>query len=219
MPEFRLPGAENRLTVIGRTGTGKTVFGAWVLSKQHFDKRPWILLDFKNETLWDQVGDPPIRDLKLGKLPSKVGAYRVRINPGDDDKVNDYLWDIWKHENIGIFCDEASLVKGDGFKAILRQGRSKRIPVIACTQRPVGCEREIFSEADYLAVFKLNDIRDYRTVEEVCSDAEIRAQLPPYCCHWYDAKQSHVFTLKPTPDDTKIAADLKSRIPYGWSFW
>lgn len=217
MTDFILPGPEDRTAIIGGTGTGKTTFGAWILSKQNFKARPWIALDFKGEELWDQVGDPPMRPLKLGKMPGKSGFYRMSIRPGDDDEFEDWLWRIWEKENIGLFCDESSLIpQRNAFKAILRQGRSKRIPVIACTQRPVDCDREIFTESQFVSVFRLDDVRDYKIIQGFTRNAAIDRPLPPYHSYWYDKKQSKMVILKPVPPGNVIASRLKEEVPYQW---
>ena len=214
---FRLPGASDRTTIIGGTGTGKTVFGAWVLSKQRFDKRPWICLDFKNEELWDLVGDPPMRTLRLGSMPGKRGLYRMSVRPGQEDELEDWLWRVWEHENIGLFCDEVSLIpKRNAFKAILRQGRSKLIPVISCTQRPVDCDREIFTEAQFISSFRLDDVRDYKTVKGFTREASLEKPLPEHWSYWYEKKNFNLTILKPVSNPQIIAASLKRVAPYSW---
>ena len=74
LPTFRLPGGADRTVVIGPTGSGKTVAGAWLLSRQRFDRRPWVALDFKNEELWDAVGDPPMRPLRVSPCPASAAS-------------------------------------------------------------------------------------------------------------------------------------------------
>lgn len=218
---FRLPGAEDRTVVIGPTGSGKTVLGAWVLTKQNFRARPWVALDFKGEELWDDVGDPPMRPLKLGAMPGKQGFYRVSVRPGQDDELEDWLWKVWEKGNIGLFCDEVSLIgRNDAFKAILRQGRSKRIPVIACTQRPVDCDREVFTESQYRSLFGIEDLhRDYPVIRGLFGMTDVRpmiAQLPRHWSLWYDARQKSLTTLRPVPAPASLASDLRQTIPYGW---
>lgn len=214
MNEFVLPGGQDRTTVIGMTGSGKTVFGAWLLSKQRFDVRPWVWLDFKNEELLDLVGQNA-RRLKLGELPEKRGLYRLSVTPGDDDALEHWLWRIWRRENVGLFCDECSLIpQRQAFKAILRQGRSKRIPVIACTQRPVDCDREVFTESNYLAVFRVKDRRDAKIIEDFSGSLDLTEEaLPDYWCHWYDAKRDQIIVLKPSPPPDKVAASLRVIAP------
>lgn len=218
MPDFRLPGAADRIVVMGATGTGKTIAGAWVLSKQNFRKRPWVAIDFKDEIFWDEVGDPPMRPLKLGQLPGKQGLYRMKVYPGQEEQLEDWLWKVWRKENIGLFCDEVSLIpQRDAFKAILRQGRSKHIPVIACTQRPVDCDREVFTESQYMAIFRMNDVRDYKTIEGLIRGKDVRPALPAHNFYWYDAGRDLLFTLKPVPHPDTLAADFKAKLPR--TFW
>lgn len=214
---FRLPGAADRTTIIGETGTGKTIMGGWVLSKQRFDKRPWVAIDFKGEVLWDMIGTPPVRDLRLGAMPGNRGLYRMSVNPGQEDELEDWMWKVWKHENIGLFIDEVSLVpQKSAFKGLLRQGRTKLIPIISCTQRPVDCDREVFTESQFISVFALADVRDYKIIQGFTHGAAIDRPLPEHHSHWYDKRKRTLFALKPTPDPDSIAASLRAVAPRSW---
>lgn len=218
--EFSLPGANHRTVVIGANGTGKTVLGAWVLGKQRFKERPWVCLDFKNEELWDLVGDPPMRDLRLGDMPGKKGLYRMAVFPGEEKKLAEWLWAVWRKENIGLFVDEVTLIDKEAstpFKAILRQGRSKRIPVIACTQRPVDVDREVFTEANFVSVFRVDDMRDHKVIKMFTRDAPMEKPLPPFWSYWYDKGKNSLTILKPVPEPAMVAKSLREVAPY--SFW
>lgn len=217
MSEFRIPGAEHRTTVLGMTGTGKTVLGGFLLSKQRFDKRPWIILDYKNEELWDKVKTPPLKPLRLGTMPGKTGLYRMDVRPWDDERLEHWLFKVWERGNIGLFVDEVSLMpQKEAFKAILRQGRSKLIPVIACTQRPVDCDREVFTESNYMAIFKLKDIRDYKIVQGMTGTTGAECSLPEHWSWWYDAKSNALLPLKPCPPPDMVAASLRQAAPVSW---
>lgn len=217
MPEFILPNAADRTTVIGATGSGKTVFAALLLSKQNFEKRPWVLLDFKNEELWDLVKSPPIQNLKMGDMPGKRGLYRMFVHPKDEDAIKDWLERIWTRGNVGLFIDEQSLMpKGPAMKAILRQGRSLQIPCIMCTQRPVGCDKEVFTESQYISVFSIETADDLKTVKDYTRNAPIEAPLPPYYSWWYDRRQKHLFRLQPSPPPDMVASLLRQVAPVSW---
>lgn len=214
MSEFRLPGAADRTVVIGATGSGKTVFGGWLMSRQRFDRRPWVCLDFKNEELWDLVGRPWMRDLRLGQMPGKLGLYRMRVDPGGDDALEEFFWKVRRRGNIGLFCDEVSLIpQRRAFKAILRQGRSLRIPVISCTQRPVDCDREIFSEFGFKSVFRLEDERDYKIIQGFTRRAAIDKPLPRFWSYWYDGGEARLSILRPVPNPSSVAAELRAVAP------
>lgn len=215
--KFILPGAEDRTVVIGPTGSGKTVGGGWVLAQQRFDKRPWVAMDYKDEILWDDVGTPPMRDLKLGAMPGKVGLYRMAVRPGQEDETEAWLWKVWAKGNIGLFCDEVSLIpQKAAFKAILRQGRSKRIPVIACTQRPVDCDREVFSESQYRMFYGLEDDRDWPVIKGLFKNADVTKPLPKYWSYWYDARQKGALIMRPVPPPEEVARQLKMVAPRSW---
>lgn len=221
---FTLPGGADRTVVMGATGTGKTTFGAWLLSRQRFDLRPWVIVDYKGEILFDKIGDPPLRYLKMGRLPKKKGLYVLQPRPDEEEAMEDWLWEVWRRENIGIFCDEVSLLPHkSAFQAILRQGRSKLIPVIACTQRPVDVERELFTESQYMSIFRLQDERDYKVVKGFTGRAPIevpitngQGQVSKRWSYWYDVAQHKLFTLRPVPPPDNIAAALRNTAPYTW---
>jgi len=215
MSAFRYPGGDARTICIGATGTGKTTCAAWLLSAQRFDKRPWIIVDFKREALFDQVGIPPIQQISLSsRPPKKPGLYLVCPRPDQDDALEDWLWRVWERENTGLFVDEASLMPDkDAFRAILQQGRSKRIPTISCTQRPVDVKRALFSEASYFCVYRMQDKRDYKVVEGFLP-ADLSAPLPRYHWHWYDVARNRLMHMGPVPSPRDVADGLRERIPH-----
>jgi hypothetical protein len=217
---FRFPGGDNRTTVIGATGSGKSTCGIWMLAHQRFDKRPWIVLDFKREIIFDRVGFPPIIELTLGaRPPRRPGLYLVSPRPGQDQLVEAFLWSIWERENVGIYVDEAALMpSGDAFPAILQQGRSKRIPVIACSQRPVEVARGLFSEASYFCIYRMQDKRDYKTVEGF-APTDMSEPVPPFHWHWYDVARHVHLAMGPVPHPEAVASMLNERVPYTARDW
>jgi hypothetical protein len=175
-------------------------------------------VDYKGEELWDAVGNPPMRDLSLGEMPGKKGLYRLQVYPGEDEAMEAWLWKVWNKGNVGLFVDEVSLIpRKNAFKAILRQGRSKRIPVIACTQRPVDCDREVFSESQFRMLYGVEDPRDWLVIRGLFKHADVEEPLPPYWSYWYDAKRKEATILKPTPAPAEIAKDLRRTVPHGWT--
>jgi hypothetical protein len=217
---FRFPGGDARTTVLGATGSGKSTNGLWLLSYQRFDKRPWIAFDFKRETIFDQVGFPPIQQIRLtDRVPKRPGLYLVSPRPGQDLEVEQLLWRVWMRENCGLYIDEAALMPdGDAWPAILQQGRSKRIPVIACSQRPVGVARGLFSEANFFCVYRMVDRRDYKVVEGFVP-ANIGDPLPRFAWHWYDVETDELLAMGPVPPPATVAARLADVIPYHASDW
>ena len=158
--------------------------------------------------------------LNFRSLGGEASLFGVSPRPGQDDALERFLWRIWEKENIGLYVDEASLMPddSDAFKAVLQQGRSKRIPVIGCTQRPVSVARAMFSESDYYCVYRMVDRRDYKTVEGFVP-GDLSRPLPWHHWYWYDRTRNTLLTMSPVPPPETVAARLNQNIPYTPNAW
>jgi hypothetical protein len=213
---FRFPGNSHRTTVIGRTGTGKTLFGYWLLANAPFDTQPYIIVDFKHDRLIGQ--SDRIREIGLHeKLPKEPGVYVVRPHPVEDEsEMENWLWKVWQHENIGLWIDEGYSLPTNSraFQGILVQGRSKRIPVITLTQRPKWLSRFVFSEADFYAYFTLNDEDDVKRVQQMIGrkSIDLSSDTPRFHSRWYDVSENKVFLMKPVPKEDRLVEMLDARL-------
>jgi hypothetical protein len=223
MSAFRFAAGDQRTTILGATGSGKSTCGLWMLAHQRLDRRPWIIFDFKREQFFDKTGFPPIQTLSLDdKPPRKPGLYLVSPRPGEDYFVDRFLWRVWEAENIGLYVDEAPLMPDDrafnAFPACLQQGRSKNIPIIACCQRPVGVARGLFSEANFVAVYDILDRRDFKVIEGVVP-ASMGEPLPPYHWRWFDRSRRVVLNMGPVPPPDHVADMLAAKAPFVANAW
>jgi hypothetical protein len=215
---FRLPDKTKRLTITGRTGSGKTVFGAWVLSEANFDEMPWVIMDFKGDELLGSI--EYVKDLVVtDHIPHEPGLYRMKPDPVAEDDINEFMFRVWRTGSVGLFIDETYMVpnplKRNGLKAVLTQGRALHIPVIALSQRPSGVNRHVFSEADMFCSYHLNDKKDRERVGELTPDDEVwdqDARLPDFHSRWYDVGYNWSAILKPVPNPEKILQRFRSRL-------
>lgn len=209
-PSFRLPRDSQRSTILGRTGSGKTLAGAWQLSQRSFDKMPWIIVDFKRDRLLNRIGAV---EIPIGKLPRHPGLYIIHPLPDEKEFVNDYLWQIWEKGKIGLMFDEGYMVTGtSAFRAILTQGRSKTIPCIILSQRPVWLDRFVFSESEFFQLFWLQHSDDRKTVQKFMSVVNVHERLPEYHSIWYDVARDRVTRLAPVPDEGAIIRDFRAKL-------
>jgi DNA helicase HerA-like ATPase len=209
---FTLPGADKRTAVIGSTGSGKTQFAVWLLSTVDFNRRPWIIFDFKGDELIEAI-DP--QEISIySNPPKKPGLYVVRPIPQrDDNAVESFLWKCWQKERIGLYIDEGYMLgnRNPALNACLTQGRSKKIQMIILSQRPVWMSKFVFSEANSFAVFNLTlkDDRDF--VSGYIGGLKINL-LPKYHSLWYDVDGQRGYHLNPVPSREELLETFDRRL-------
>lgn len=208
---MHLPTPQDRIAIVGKTGSGKTVAGLWHLSQQNFDEMPWVIFDWKRDGAIARLNIP---ELSLaGKAPTKPGIYVVRPMPNDDDLVEDFIWKLWRQGHTGLYVDEGYMMpKGSAaFQAVLTQGRSKYVPVIVLSQRPVWMSRFVFSEADFHQIFWMNDARDRKTVSSFIPDIPDE-RLPDFHSYYYDVGDDELIVLKPVPTEEIIIQNINTKL-------
>jgi hypothetical protein len=214
-PFFRLPNVRQRVSIFGRTGSGKTQFGAWMLSYAPFDVQPYVIVDSKGDDLLNATDR--IKEISLKELPKFPGLYIVKPSPEDDSALEAWLRSVWKRGRMGVYIDEAYSIPAQSgltgaYRALLTQGRSKYIPVISLSQRPAWVSRFVFTEADFYAAFHLNDARDRATVNAFLPPDALSERSPPYHSFWYDVGQDFGALLRPVPDADSILDRIETRL-------
>lgn len=217
-----LPGPEDRTLIVGRSGSGKTQAGLWHLALQDWDKRPWMVLDFKRARMIRELVEPhatlhAIDDLSM---PSRPGLYIVRpfedISRSDEDENDEYnafLAAVYAKGNIGLFIDEAyQLRRLSGLKLVFVQGRERGIPIFLLYQRPVGIAREVLTETTFVQMFRLKHSEDRKTIVQVTGDSyepELQERLATYHSWWYDDIRDRLEELGPVDDEQTIGSMIR----------
>jgi hypothetical protein len=206
-----LPGDTERISIIGATGSGKTHAGMWHLSRRNFDQKPWIIYDFKAEEFISEIpGTYPLS--VTSPVPDRPGIYIVQPRMDQETEVENQMWQIWEHENVGVFVDEGYMLGNNqrGFRMLLTQGRSKHIPMIVLCQRPVWLDRFVFSESQFFQVFHLNDRKDIAKVQDYIP-RDLSAELDPYYSYYYDVRSRNLVIIPPMPDKDAILDTFESK--------
>jgi DNA helicase HerA-like ATPase len=221
MEKFSLPRDDEHTTVVGRNGTGKTLLGAFLLAKRNLSATTQLIVDYKGEEIFAALDRA--REIGFRDVPAEPGVYILRSRPDLTTQTEDWLWRVWDREHIGLMVDEAYMLpnppQGGAFQGILTQGRSKRIPVITLTQRPVRVSPFAFSEASHVAVFDLNAKRDRQTVEDRTGEgfmswlpSQFPKGLPKFHSRWYAVKTDGRYVIKPVPAPKKIVELIDSQL-------
>jgi hypothetical protein len=113
------------------------------------------------------------------------------------------LMGVYERENCGLYLDEGYMFDpdGPGLLACITQGRSKRIPVITLSQRPVGISRFCFTEAQFIQAYALFDKRERQTARNFVPIPEYHKgePLPEFWSYYFDVKKRQLNALRPVP--------------------
>jgi hypothetical protein len=214
---MRLPDDTQRLSIVGRTGSGKTQAAVWHFSHSDWDIKPWIVYDFKRDKLLGRIAEMEgVEEIGTDEVPERPGIYRVCPHPDDGDLVEAQLAGIWAQQNTGVLIDEGYMVSQapnsrSWLRTLLTQGRSMHIPMIILSQRPVWMDRFVFSESDFYQVFRLNHSMDRRKIMEYIP-ADLDKRLPEYHSFYHDVSNEETVVLKPVPDEDEILEVFDSRL-------
>jgi hypothetical protein len=218
-----LPNDTQRQLILGKNGSGKTRAAVYNLSKRNLTSGTWVVLNHKREELINSIDGAEFID-DLNWVPKKPGLYIYQPLPvSDNDAVTAFMWKLYERERIGLYIDEGYMIdqKDAAMQAILTQGRSKRIPTIILSQRPVWLSRFAVSESEFFQIFQLTDERDRKTIrsfvpfnlEEIMKTEVNQApKLPLYHSIWYNSNNNQLVMLKPVPDDDTILSRFQIQL-------
>jgi hypothetical protein len=103
-------------------------------------------------------------------------------------------------------------IRRGAYHALLTQGRSKRIPVITLTQRPVQIPRVAFSEISHCVVFDLNDRKDQQRIEEIAPRGIMDVPTKPHHARWYSVKKNKIWVMSPVPVANEIRDAVNAQL-------
>lgn len=211
---MRSPTSKQRIAILGRTGSGKTVAALWHLSNSNFERHPWIVIDFKTDEHINAIEKATY--ISTDEIPKHPGIYIMQPMMDELDSLANTLEKIRVKENIGIWIDEGYMMSENSkvenkFKALLTQGRSKHIPMIVLSQRPVWMSRFVFSESDFFQIFHLQDKRDVQTIASFIPKDTYR-RVPDYHSIYYDVGRDSVHFLSPVPREAEILEKIDTKL-------
>lgn len=163
-----------RVTIIGKTGSGKSVALRWILAA--FPRV--ILADPKGRA---HLGDAPVvygvpaLRAYLRQL-GPASSFRVIARPAPAEDRADWLNGVcrlaYELGELAIGIDEVVGIASSSrpvrwLDAVLTQGRELGVSAVVCTQRPKRIPPTLLSEADHVLVYRLARQDDRDAVEEV----------------------------------------------------
>jgi hypothetical protein len=201
------------------------VGGLWLVSSRSFHVKPWFMFDYKGDNMIADIEDMGAREVRIDKKPTtKPGLYIVRPDPSEPRVTNDFLMNVWRNEQTGLYFDEGFMVPQHrpykGFDAVMTQGRQKQIPVIACYQRPAWLSPFALASAEYLWTYHLLKPEDRAKMNEYIGEAigpngekiDVNYRLPKHYSLYYDVNDDCATVLRPVPHPDVILETFSTRL-------
>lgn len=184
------PKSNQRMLIVGTTGSGKSVL------EQHLLRlySRTVVVDPKQTLGSGERGGGHLSGYALAKTPMQLATlarrhkhvqYRPDVkyqNLGDYERVFDW---VYRRGQMVLGIDELYDVHEwnrppASLRRILTSGRELGLGFIGCTQRPRGIDRRIITESEVFAVFHLRDEEDRRYLRSRIGPG----RLPAYA-FWY----------------------------------
>ncbi len=153
-----LIGPTDRVLIVGRTGSGKSTLARALF----YGHRALVVIDPKHEEL---LG----RGLVVGSAAEFRAAYpqrstRVVFRPDPEDPraadVDEVIRRVLAYGNTCLLLHEtidyaspARIVPA--LRRAVKTGRTRGVPVVVCSQRPMGLHNDVIAEAEHVFVFDL----------------------------------------------------------------
>lgn len=175
-----LPKPDERMMIIGMTGSGKTFFAEKILNWRKYV----VVYDLKGELNW--TGYKIVRnfeELKREEHPKLIFKPPLDFIT-DEDSVNDFFHWVYERRNCTLYVDEVMTCCFRGricfwLLAIVTRGRELGISFIGSTQRPKQIPISLLSEAERWAMFRVHIYDDAKRLEQTFGiDAELIQNLP-----------------------------------------
>ncbi|HED05859.1 MAG TPA: hypothetical protein ENI61_04150 [Ignavibacteria bacterium] len=202
---IKFPDNSQRITIIGRTGSGKTHAALWHLSIRNLKNLSWIILNTKGSNFFDKI--KRIKKINFDSHIKENGIYIIEPYPEQKEELNKFLLNVWRQGNCGLFIDEAADIGTlPAYERILRQGRERIIPVIQCTQRPVDVSHSAFTEAEFFQIFYIKDERDQKTISFFAplEKQDWQKMARGRQSYYYNVLDDQVNLIQPLPDKKTI---------------
>ena len=197
-----------RAIVAGRTGSGKSTLGNWLLLRS---PGHWVIINPKWTKAYQRLPESNTvkgfnnRDLEKSFRENRFTIIEPGSLEADHDTMDDFI--LWLHENysnVGLCVDELYTLHnngraGPGLLGWLTRGRELKQSFLGLTQRPCFISKFLFSESDYIGAMSLIMTDDRKRMVQLTGRRAFEEPLPDHYWRWYDAGADKLKLFRPIP--------------------
>lgn len=192
-----LPGRQDRMLLLGMTGSGKSTLMRALISLLPrdeliivFDSKP----DWRARHWWDwrrDMRDAPVilPHTRIALLRPGLYVFRPNYPEWRDPRVTAVLLGALRRKNCTLVIDETSDFAQNTYPMpalakVIKQGRSKGVRMLMGSQRALAIPRIAITESNSFAVFRLRGEKDRERVGREIDDAMYEPPTGRYS-FWY----------------------------------
>jgi len=188
-------GVNDRATLIGATGTGKTTLARFLVEDKYkrnsvvYNNKPSDSISLWRDTQILYTDFDTIQDVETPRM-IYTPPLRESLNPDLQDRFFDW---IYFRRYTRLYIDEANALRGGVnpsyyLQACICRGRERGIGVVTGTQRPHRVPMILMSEAEHFFIFRLNMLQDRQRVWEMTGiSVDEQTDLEQYEFFYYNA--------------------------------
>ena len=200
--KFRLR-PDERWAIIGKSGSGKSVFARWIAYQYYRAHWPVVIVDPKKRYVDAAQGDDYAtspadstiaRPWKIAdglfNPDAKVQIYLPTFPALKDPVLDRLFFTLLDRGGLVLHIEDMTQVANEnstptGLAALMTDGRTAEVPLLLLAQRPVGIPRNMIDQAENFAIFRLPDIDDRTRASKILGDKRVERIILPRRYFWY----------------------------------
>jgi DNA helicase HerA-like ATPase len=218
-----IPKEGERGFIVGSTGSGKSAFAAWLLSKVTFS--PIIIYDTKEDDKFPKLANSVIayNEHDVNEAVNNPSYDYIIFRPdvrlsADPEALDNLLYNHYeRYSRVGAYIDEAYQFHRSGrafagLVAILTRGRSRGITTLISSQRPSMLSRFVLTECQHMYVFHLSDYQDKKRISDIIPDFDNEVDPVEFGFHYYNVKSRALNRYGPVTIDKSFVGEYIQHI-------
>jgi hypothetical protein len=194
---------DERWAIVGKTGSGKSVFARWIDAQYYRAGWPIVIIDPKKRYVDTSVGETyastpseatiarPFRNDGTLVEGCRVQIYLPTFPAIRDTTLDKLLFSVLEHGGMVLHIEDLSQMATEskwplGFSANLQDGRAADIVMLNLAQQPVGIPTAIAKNTENFAFFRLVSPVDRARAAAYIGDERLTQGRPiPQRYFWY----------------------------------
>ena len=203
---------DERWALVGKTGSGKSVFALWLLRRWRAKKWRVLVIDpyLRFAKSYAEKPEEATLDkpwvLKTGQLLPNcpVQLYKPSMPGWHDGTLSEMLMQCVREGGVVVDIEELKAIATassipPGLSELYTAGRKAPAPVISQTQSPRRVPSDMLAQSEWIVTFRLNRPADRAYMAEYMGDQRVEAPIERYAFWIHNEQEDGATLMRPLP--------------------